>query len=309
MDQLENMLEQLEGKLRRAQERRDQIIESLRSMWDYLEESQEHQQQILGQFSGCTNEHLTGLQAELDRCKKEKSANIGKFVERIRTELTLQWDKCFVAEDVRNEFRVFKLSYYNEDIYDLHQLELDRWKKFHSDNHRIFELYNQHSSLFEKLIELNGRGKSANRYQNRGGQLLQEERQRKLVAKELPRVEEELRKAVAEYESKNGEPFTVFGQNLTDVLDEKWEAHFDQKTIDKFRDGGANSKSRTPLPVKRPAVPSSSTGAKVSRLAPPTSAKKTPRCARRLVQPESEPQQLPDSTMLLEPSYDDFQVL
>lgn len=299
------LLEQLEEKLRIAQDRRDQIVESLRSMWDYLEESQDHQQAILCNFSGCTSEHLAGLQAELERCKKEKSANIGKFVERIRSELSKQWDKCLVSDDVRNEFRVFRLTYYNEDIYDLHQLELDRWKKFHTDNHRIFELYKQHNSLFEKLLELNGRGKSANRYHNRGGQLLQEERQRKMVAKELPRVEEELRNAAAEFESKNGEPFTILGENVLRVLDEKWEAHFDQKTIDKFRDGGINSKARTPMAVKRPAVPSSSTGAKVSRLAPtPATSKKPTRCARKLMNQDHEP----DSTMLLEPSYDDFQV-
>lgn len=249
------------------------------------------------------------FQAELERCKKEKSANIGKFVERVRAALVTEWDRCLVGQEVRDQFRVFRLTYYNEDMYDLHELELARWQRFYAENQRIFELYAQHNMLFEKLLELNGRGKSANRYHNRGGQLLQEERQRKMVAKDLPRVGEDLRSAVLAYEAKHGEPFTAFGRPLVEVVDEKWEAHFDQKTIDKFRYGSSACKGRTPIAVKRPAATSSSTGGKMSRLAPPSSTRnvtRSKRCLYRLENDQHQPE--PDSTFNLEPSYEDFQV-
>jgi len=242
----------------------------------------------------------------LDRCKKEKSANIEKFVNRIRQDILAQWNKCLVSDDTRKEFRVFHMNYFNEDVYDLHEIELSRWQQYYSANSNIFELYHQHSALFEKLLELHGRGKSADRYHNRGGQLLQEERQRKQVAKELPKVEDRLRNAASAYQIDKGEPFTVLGKPLVDLIDEKWAANFDKKTIDKFRNVPPSSVGRTPMAMKRPAQPAASTGAKLLRSATQTNINTKGR--RRLY--TANPETVPDNnaTLQLEPSYADFQV-
>ncbi|CAH0755115.1 unnamed protein product [Diatraea saccharalis] len=73
------------------------------------------------------------------------------------------------------------------------------------------------------MNELEARASEPGRYHNRGGQLLREERERKAIASNLPKIEAQLRELVTEYEAKTGSTFTVDGKSLLQVIEEDWE--------------------------------------------------------------------------------------
>jgi len=61
MRQLQDIVERLEEELKCATERRDNLLKMIQSMWDYLEEPNENQEQFLKDHSGVTTHDLDAL--------------------------------------------------------------------------------------------------------------------------------------------------------------------------------------------------------------------------------------------------------
>ena len=62
-----------------------------------------------------------------------------------------------------------------------------------------------------------------NRFDNRGGKLLKEEKERKKISRELPRCEEAIVKEISTWENDTGRIFTVFGHKFSDYLNQQKE--------------------------------------------------------------------------------------
>ena len=60
----------------------------------------------------------------------------------------------------------------------------------------MFSNVEKWNRLFVKLLEMEAKANDPNRYNNRGGGLLQEEKERKKIVRQLPRIEEELFAAI-----------------------------------------------------------------------------------------------------------------
>lgn len=84
-------------------------------------------------------------------------------------------------------------------------------------------MYNKRNIIWEKLMNLENRANEPNRFKNRGGQLLNEEKERKQVNAQLPKIENELLDLAKEYEAENGTPFKINGKNLEDIIREEWK--------------------------------------------------------------------------------------
>uniref|UniRef100_A0A2A4J6I4 Uncharacterized protein n=1 Tax=Heliothis virescens TaxID=7102 RepID=A0A2A4J6I4_HELVI len=73
------------------------------------------------------------------------------------------------------------------------------------------------------MTELEARATEPGRYHNRGGQLLREEKERKAIASNLPKIEAQIRELVSEYEAKTGNTFTVDEKPLLQLMEDEWE--------------------------------------------------------------------------------------
>jgi protein regulator of cytokinesis 1 len=74
------------------------------------------------------------LKDELKRCEELKRQNIKCFVEEIRRELECWWDKCLVGEEERLHFQPCSSELYNEDLLELHELEVQKFQSFYEQN-------------------------------------------------------------------------------------------------------------------------------------------------------------------------------
>lgn len=316
MAKLDELRCELEAQLEDAKEKVKDLKEKLSLLWNYLGEPTDYKEEFMSKHTGCNAGTINALKEELARCEIKKRENISTIVERIREVLVEEWDKCRIGKEEREKFRPFNINCFTEDLCDLHELEIKRLKKFYFDNEQIFVLLEKHEKLFNKLLDLENGSKNANRYYNRGGQLLQEEKERKVITKELPIVEDELRHLLKMYKEEHGEPFTSFGTPVESILDEQWNAHFDQKTIEKLSRKKGDKKKRTPLGKRVCTTPYTPLSAnKVSRLnidkASSASKLTTPKTSARNVNlrkktPNEEND--PNMTLILEPTYDEFQV-
>ncbi|KDR10109.1 Protein regulator of cytokinesis 1 [Zootermopsis nevadensis] len=89
------------------------------------------------------------------------------------------------------------------------------------------------------MLDLENRENDPNRlFHNRGGLLLVEEKERKAIKKDLPKVEKELMKYVSLYEEQHKKPFKIHGQPVSDVINSQWTLHKEhkeqEKTVKKF---------------------------------------------------------------------------
>ena len=88
-------------------------------------------------------------------------------------------------------------------------------------------MVDKHRSLVKERDELAASSQDASRLMLRGqkgekrdpGKLLREEKMRKRIAKELPKVEADLRKVLEAWEDEYGRPFLVHGERYIDELD------------------------------------------------------------------------------------------
>lgn len=74
------------------------------------------------------------MASELNRCQMEKRRHIKRFVDHIRQQIILFWDKTCKSETERNRFNNFTSDCYTEDLLKLHEIELDELKSFYESN-------------------------------------------------------------------------------------------------------------------------------------------------------------------------------
>lgn len=105
----------------------------------------------------------------------------------------------------------------------MHEAEISNLEQLREERGPILSLVDKHRSLLEDQEQLVISSNDANRLMQRGGardptRLLREEKMRKRIAKDLPKVEAELRAALEQWEEENGTPFTVKGEDYLEVL-------------------------------------------------------------------------------------------
>lgn len=235
MTKLRDFRDQLKAKVEETKERVEKMKEDLLVLWKYLDEPETYNS-FLEKYPGYCAATVNALNAEIKRCKEKKKENICKYVMQLRFELVNLWDLCKYCEAERNSFAAFHSNTFTENLLTLHEIEVEKMQKFYNDNRVIFELLEQRESLLKKTKELIQRETNPDRFHNRGGQLLMEEKERKVIQKKLPKLEEELNQLVNEYEKKNNCKFTIYGISLENILTESWEdINHEKETIRKGR--------------------------------------------------------------------------
>lgn len=74
------------------------------------------------------------LKQELNRCEVEKRRHIKVFVDRIRQDILAMWDLMLKSDDEREQFGAFTSECYNEDLLQLHEMELESLKDAYEEN-------------------------------------------------------------------------------------------------------------------------------------------------------------------------------
>ncbi|KAK0088110.1 hypothetical protein PV326_004941 [Microctonus aethiopoides] len=243
-DELENMKET-------ANNKRHELI----NLWRYLDISEEDYREFLEKHSGFDALTIAALNDEIAKCKGIRMENIARFVKKLREDLISWWDICKFSKIQRDAFRPMRYETCTEDILTLHELELARVQKFYYENSAIYDLLNKREEMWDQMKELQRRAEDPDRFHNRGGQLLAEEKMRKYFNKNLPKIEIELQNLIMDYETKHGVPFTINGLTLEEYIKQQVDEHKEQMEILKQARVKAReekkSAKKTPLSASR----------------------------------------------------------
>lgn len=158
---------------------------------------------------GLTQEELMCYEQELQRLLVLKQDRIGEFIERAREELKSLWDQLYYSETQRQHFLpayssknkpCIKKTYLTtqcvgeltDEVLEAHENEISRLRLEVEDSKYILDRIDKYMQLKEEIEEFEASTRDPNRLFGKGqrdpGRLLREEKFRKRVDRELPKV-------------------------------------------------------------------------------------------------------------------------
>ncbi|KFA65446.1 hypothetical protein S40285_00509 [Stachybotrys chlorohalonatus IBT 40285] len=215
-----------EEKKNREKRLRD-LRASVEALWVKLGVEESETKVFLNQNRGCGVRQINEFEDELNRLNELKRQNLHLFVEDARVKLQELWDALYLSEDEMLEFTPAFSDVYSDALLEAHEREVARLEVLKEQRAPTLALIDRHKTLIKERDELAASSQDASRLMMRGqkgekrdpGKLLREEKMRKRIAKELPKVAAEVRKVLEKWEDEYGRPFLVFGERYLDELE------------------------------------------------------------------------------------------
>ncbi|PGH04416.1 hypothetical protein AJ80_08527 [Polytolypa hystricis UAMH7299] len=218
----EKLLEEKRGRERKLKE----LKSAVESLWDRLGVEERDRKGFLTANRGCGMRTINEFEEELGRLNELKRQNLHLFVEDARCRLQELWDALFYSEEEMLDFTPAFSDVYSDALLSAHEAEIGRLEVLKEQRAPTLELIEKHKSLINDRDTLAASSQDASRLMARGNRgerrdptrLLREEKMRKRIAKELPKVEAELRRTLECWEDEYGRPFLVHGERYLEDI-------------------------------------------------------------------------------------------
>lgn len=235
MKQLPKFQEKLEKMFEANKLTKSLKMEKLNSLWKKLSIPEDEQENVRKVIEDCKPSTLEYMQTKINELEELKRQNIGSFIAKLRPEIEEWWEKCCISEEKVASFadKYFTITNLDDEVLEIHEQELERLQKFYCENESIFVKCNKWKNFIHRLNELEIKSKDPNRFNNRGGALLQEEKERKQLQKGIPKLENELKQIAKEWSTKHGQIFTIYGKPIEVYFAEYYESLQIQKENEK----------------------------------------------------------------------------
>lgn len=282
MNRLKMKREKLADEKKNREKRLRDLRAAVEALWVKLGVDESETKMFLNSNRGCGVRQINEFEDELARLNELKRQNLHLFVEDSRVRLQELWDSLYLSEDEMLEFTPAFSDVYSDALLEAHEREVARLEALKEQRAPTLALIDRHKTLIKERDDLAASSQDASRLMMRGqkgekrdpGKLLREEKMRKRIAKELPKVTAELKKILYRWEDEYGRPFLVFGERFLDELE------FEENTsAAAARKGVPAARSKTPAGpppsvVKAPKSVPKSTATRT--MPPPRSMTKTP---------------------------------
>ncbi|KAJ9643771.1 Microtubule bundling protein [Knufia peltigerae] len=292
LDRLKSRREKLVDEKKSRERRIVDIKKNIENLWDRLGIEQADRKAFLAANRGCGLRTINEFEDELARLNELKRQNLHLFVEDARVRLQELWDSLYFSEEEMLDFTPAFSDVYSDALLSAHEAEIERLTTLKEQRAPILTVVEKYKSLVADKESLAASAADATRLMlkpQKGekrdpGKLLREEKMRKRIAKELPKVTAELTKTLQKYEDEYGRPFLIHGERF---LDEMEEAETKAPPPRSKTPNGLPPRSKTPA-TTQPAksAPSAGKSAQIARPAsvmkgpPPRSTAKTPTGSR-----------------------------
>jgi protein regulator of cytokinesis 1 len=198
---------------------KDQVM----SMWQRLGVPQEERICFTKANEGCKPKVIKQWRKELERLEELKRQNMRSFIEATREELKKQWDTCMFGPEQRQEFCLMDTDECNDDVLEAHEHEVQRLKQLYASNAEIYKAIEKRQSLWARYLELEKNASDPDKFKNRGGKLLREQNEKKMLSKELPKLEKELKSLILAWENEHQQHFIIQDNRYLDVIATDWK--------------------------------------------------------------------------------------
>ena len=204
-----------------------ELLATVEGLWDRLSIDQSERKQFLAANRGCGMRQINDFEDELSRLNELKRQNLHIFVEDARFKLQELWDSLYFSEEEMLDFAPAFSDVYSDALLSAHEQEINKLEILKEQRAPILAAVDKYRGLVQDREDLEKSSHDASRLMAKGqkgekrdpGKLLREEKLRKRIAKELPKVEADLRKTLESWEREYGRPFCIHGERYLDELD------------------------------------------------------------------------------------------
>lgn len=230
---LEEVLCKAQKRKAELENQKKNLINQLTVLWERLNVDESRRVKFLSKHTDCRLSTIQSIQEELENCETIKKANIGSFISNLRIELLQLWDKCQVSQPERDLFHYFSSTELSDEVLEAHEAEVDKWKKHYAKVEHILTKIEKRSRLWDMMIVFENKAADPNRFKNRKGNLLKEEKERKKLQKDLPALENDIFCDIEELEANEGSTFLYNGEDFKTFVTNQWTERIHQKENEK----------------------------------------------------------------------------
>ncbi|KAH0395466.1 hypothetical protein KCU89_g10302, partial [Aureobasidium melanogenum] len=274
LNRLKSKKEKLFGEKRNREVRLEELKEAIETLWDKLGVEESERKPFLASNRGCGLRAINEFEDELARLNELKRQNLHLFVEDARFKLQELWDGLYFSEEEMLEFTPAFSDVYSDALLEAHEAEIARLEALREQRAPTLAMVDKYRSLVKDRDDLAASSQDASRLMLRGQKgekrdptrLLREEKMRKRIAKELPKVESDLRQILEEWEEEYGRPFLVHGERYLDELEATSQKPTTQGSV-RSKTPSIPPRSKTPS-----SIPPSTVRPKSAAAAAPTTA-------------------------------------
>uniref|UniRef100_A0A672Z959 Protein regulator of cytokinesis 1-like n=1 Tax=Sphaeramia orbicularis TaxID=375764 RepID=A0A672Z959_9TELE len=197
----------------------------VQQLWERLQVPQEEREPFSDHMVSSRRRNLEALQVEVQRLEELKLLHIRNDIDAVRSEIAVFWDKCFFNPEQRQAFAPYFSEDFTEELLSFHSAEIQRLKQHYEQHRELFEGVQRWEESWRLFLDLEKKATDPNRFMNRGGNLLKEEKQRTELHKNLPKLEKKLRAQIESWEAEQGQEFLVNGVKFLQYVEEQVELH------------------------------------------------------------------------------------
>ncbi|KAF6738887.1 Protein regulator of cytokinesis 1 [Oryzias melastigma] len=206
----------------------------IQELWERLQIPQEEREAFSEHMLKSKKKNIEALQAEVQRLEVLKMQSLKSFIENIRTEIASLWKSCFYSQEQQQAFAPYYDDNFTEELLNLHEAEAGELKNYYDEHKELFEGVTKWQDNWNLYLELDKKANDPSRFNNRGGNLLKEEKQRADLQKSLPKLERSLKVQIDAWELDHGRDFLVNGQKFLDYVQQQWSQHHEEKEKEKL---------------------------------------------------------------------------
>ncbi|KAG9311435.1 microtubule associated protein-domain-containing protein [Chiua virens] len=206
------------------------MYDQLESLWRRMGVNDSAMDAFVEENRGTAPPVIQAYEEELERMMDLKRERMGEFIGNARSEIETLWNELMMGEDERADFAAYLDDEHTEDLLSQHEHEIARLKAEVRLKTPMLASIKKYLDICEEEKELERAAGDQTRLLGRGGgrdpgRLLREEKMRKRVGKEKPKLEQQLLSSLLAWEQANGRPFLVHGESMLQILMENVSAN------------------------------------------------------------------------------------
>lgn len=205
------------------QKKYDNYSMSCKDLWHKLGEDSLYVDLFLSANDSLTDATILNFKMELNKLYRKRSEFIENFIADSRRQIESLYNQIYVSEEERKCFKHFEYDISDptdkETILLEHELELTRLNELLNMRNPGLHLYKQLNQLLQDQIFLKESSKDSSRLLSKNSCkiLLHEEKVRKKISKNLPRLISTLKSWIVEYNSLNS-LMTINGEDFLKLV-------------------------------------------------------------------------------------------
>jgi protein regulator of cytokinesis 1 len=234
LQRLRALREQLEEERAQREQEAQEYARRITALWDRLRVSEEERERFLEEHPGLGAASMEACREELRRLELLQAQCLRRLCDEARARLQQLHDELHLSE----EERCVPLDSSDEVLEELEALEA-RAREQLREYRPLIAMIERREALKADWRMLEAAAADPSRLLSKdrdaAGRLLREEKLRRVIQKELPRLEERLRAQLLRWEEVHQRPFRFAGERYLDVMQQDDEAARRRRDEDRMR--------------------------------------------------------------------------